>query len=112
MNINTWAGRCKKWSDCSNLTWGELIVINDILIAIDSGKGSTGNVNTTFSKVQNKINKLTEPEKKKVISVLVKLHAKNFKQTKEIRNGIEITVDDVEFILKEVKNIKINILKD
>ena len=112
MSINTWSGRCKKWSDCSNLTWSELIIINNILIAIDSGKGSTGKINTTHSKVQGKINKLTEPEKKKVISVLIKLHSKNYKQTKEIKNGIEITIEDIEFILKEVKNIKINILKD
>ena len=112
-DVNSWIGRCKKWSDCGNLTWSEKILVESTFAAIDSGATSGKNqITVPQSHVKREIAKLTKEQEKKLITVLVKLHGKNYKQTKEVKEGIEITVEDIQFIIKEVKGIDVKVLKD
>lgn len=108
-NINKWANRELIWNDVRNLTWGEIFCVCELVnefVKIDGGKVRP----VKKAKLAKKIAKFSSDKKKKLISVSCKIKGITYENEKQVNESINLTVEDIQLIIKEVVDVKIELL--
>lgn len=96
-----------RWDDAKNpqgvlYTWEEVFVLIEVL----EGVGGGGH------KDYHDAYKHLKPEKKRVLIKLVaRIKGEDYKEEKYKQEGIEVSAEDIELVLKEVLNVQIKAVK-
>lgn len=94
-----WNGRNLLWNDSTNLTWADVSFCQDFVSVFGDSK-------PTRRKVSKEIDKLSKEDKEKFIEIFLKVGGRDYSQKKKVKK-IELSVEDVAFVLKEAVNVKI-----
>lgn len=92
------------WEDEQRL-WDEIYIIVEELVA---GSGAR-NPQELENEIARNLEKLPEPKREKLITVLIKLGNEDYKEKKKKKENIKVTVKDIQTIMTDY--LKIEILK-
>ena len=87
--------------DNNPYTWDEVFVLIEIAQAVGGG-GYTPH---------DAYKHLDEKKKKVLIKVIARVKGEEFSEEKYKQDGIEVTAEDIELVLKEVLNIQVKNIK-
>ena len=104
MEDTFWNTRTINWNDDRNLNWNDIVILTDLATAID-GAGKTPRQKRKY--VKKKIKELSTQEKETFIKIKCKIEGKDYEEEKKVNKKLNITVEDIQFILKEGINVDI-----
>jgi hypothetical protein len=90
------------WEDEQRL-WEEIYVIVEELV----GSGAR-DPQELENEIARNLEKLPEPKKEKLITVLIKLGNEDYKEKKKKKEGIKVTVKDIQTIMTDYLKIEIS----
>ncbi len=91
------------WEDEQRL-WEEIYVIVEELV----GVGGARDPQEVEREIARNLEKLPEPKKEKLITVLIKLGNEDYKEKKKKKEGIKVTVKDIQTIMTDYLKIEIS----
>jgi hypothetical protein len=99
-----WDSTIEQW-DTDDYIWNwASTVIPELNAAIDSGRLHQRNLN-------KQVKNLSKKDEAKFITILTKVSGTSYKKQKRVKKTA-ITIEDVKFLIKEMKNIEVKVLKD
>ena len=91
------------WEDEQRL-WEDIYLIIEELVA---GSGARNPQELEYDIVRN-LEKLPEPKREKLITVLIKLGNEDYKEKKKKQENIKVTVKDIQTIMTDYLKIEIS----
>lgn len=91
------------WEDEQRL-WEDIYLIIEELVA---GSGAR-NPQELENEIARNLEKLPEPKKEKLITVLIKLGNEDYKEKKKKQESIKVTVKDIQTIMTDYLKIEIS----
>ena len=91
------------WEDEQRL-WEDIYLIIEELVA---GSGAR-NPQELENEIARNLEKLPEPKKEKLITVLIKLGNEDYKEKKKKQENIKVTVKDIQTIMTDYLKIEIS----